>query len=542
MNLTRKNLGLGTLPGLPGIVARHKWLVLACALACACAAYVYSATRVPVYTAATQLKYQQQVDVSDPLSTDSWNFNAQQVAMELESVDSEINSPKVVQGAAATLGLSPDDSQLEASGEVVPNTAMVEISTSNTQAKKAATIANAIADAFVEVRKETERERLAAAEAVVQQKLKGYQDADSRMSSDYILLSQRLSDLQIAQAMVTGDYRVIAPASTPTAPSWPHPMRDAVLGLAFGLFAGICIAVVLEQVNVKTRSHREIAQLLQLPVLGRIPAIPKRVLAEGPMVVLREPNGPTAESLRLLRRNIETLTLDQPLMTLMVASPVAGEGKSLTVANLAVTLALGGKNVAVVDCDIRRPTLHQYFAFDNTVGLSTVLSGGVDLKAALRPFPLPMVRVATTGRPVRTRADAKTITEGSLVVLTAGDPVPSPGELLASGHFSRTLRSIEESVDLVLVDTPAFLAVSDAATIAAVTDGVLLLVDVSSATKPMLAEAREFIDHLPCRKLGVVTVRDRLQREAYGYSSADGRTRDTGSAGVRPSARVFAGD
>jgi len=506
--------------GIPGAIARRKWLVLACVLVAAGSAYAYSATRTPIYTAVTELKYEQQVDISNPLDTGSSNFNAQQVALELESVESEVNGARVIQAAAAQLGVSPADKQLTASVAVVPNTTVVKVSASSPQPRMAAAIANALAIAFVEVQKETERAKLAQAVAVVQEKLRSFKDPVTHESADYILLSQRLSDLQIAQATVTGNYLVISPAGTPTSPSSPHPKRDAALGLIFGLFAGICFAVVLEQFDTKAGSHRDVAELLQLPVLGRVPVVSKRLLAKGPMVVLLEPNSPAAESFRLLRRNLETAALEKGLSTILVASGAPREGKSLTVSNLAVSLAMGGKRVGVVDCDLRRPQLHHIFDLDNSVGLSSVLSGGAELVSALKPVKLPSAapRVLMVGKDGGADPNAKNSDGGSLVVLTSGPQASSPGELLASGRFAAVLRLLEESsVDVVLLDSPAFLAVSDAAVIGADADGVLLLVDVESATTSLLAEARDFLNKLPCHKLGVVTVRERHRGKQYGY-------------------------
>ena len=109
-----------------------------------------------------------------------------------------------------------------------------------------------------------------------------------------MLLRQRLNDLQIAEAVVTGNYRVISPAVTPTSPSWPHPLRDAALGFLFGLFAGIGLAVLVEQSDSRPRSHRDVAGILKLPVIGSVPVMKKHLLAKGPIVRLagtQQPGG-----------------------------------------------------------------------------------------------------------------------------------------------------------------------------------------------------------------------------------------------------------
>jgi succinoglycan biosynthesis transport protein ExoP len=521
MNSQPRSSGNGTPPGVLVAMGRRKWLILGCALVAAGSAFAFSTTRTPVYTAATELKYEQQVDISNPLANSSVYVNPQAVALELQSVASAVNSAQVVERAATKLGLSPGDSQLRVSTEVVPNTSVVTISASSTSARMAAAIANGFAGAFIDIQKARERQLLAQAEVVVQDKLRPFKNPVTHNSPDYLLLSQRLSDLQIAAATVTGNYEVLSSAEIPKSPSSPHPLRDGALGLVFGLFGGIAIAVAFEQVNSKPRTHGEVGELLQLPVVGRIPIVTKHQLANGPLVALNDPSGEVTESLRLLRSNLNFVALEEHISTILVTSCVQGEGKSVTASNFAITLAMTGKRIVLVDGDLRRPRLHQFFDLDNSIGLSTVVSGQTRLIEALKPVALSTIadssrnRLGANGAP---ESEVKPATGPRLVVLTAGPQVPNPGELLASRRFGDLLSELKHSaVDMVLIDSPAFLAVSDSAAIGAAVDGMLLLVNLKSATRPMMAEAREFLGQLPCRKLGVIAVGEKRSRGHYGY-------------------------
>jgi succinoglycan biosynthesis transport protein ExoP len=351
---------------------------------------------------------------------------------------------------------------------------------------------------------------------------------------------------------VTGNYRVIAEALPPESPSSPKPLRDAALGFAVGLFGGIGLAFLLEQLNTRLRSHREVAETLHMPIVARVPRLTKHTLKKGPLVVVNEPGSSAAESLRMLRSNLDFLSVDDHLSSVLVTSTVQGEGKSLTVCNLAITLAMDGRKVVVIDGDLRRPALHRYFGLGNEVGLSSVLAGRLPLAKALQRYDLPFVSWGPNGsggngsRPSAaaegplgaaglTGAGGQAGAAGSpgaagpmavaapgagksprLYVLTSGPLPPNPGEIVASKRFDAILAELKSSiVDFVLVDTPAMMPVGDAAAMATKVDGMFMLVNMESTTRTMLVEVREYLDPLPCRKLGAIVVREHLKRAEY---------------------------
>jgi Mrp family chromosome partitioning ATPase len=331
--------------------------------------------------------------------------------------------------------------------------------------------------------------------------------------------------LQIAEATATGDFVVIAPATAPAAPSSPHPTRSGVLGFGVGLVAGVIAAFVVGQFDTRIRSHRQVAEILGLPVIGRVPRIHRRSLHEGTgLVVMAEPHGSVSEALRILRSNLDWANLDQHLRSLLVTSSTKGEGKTLTMCNLAVTLARAGKRVIVVDADLRDPRVHRVFNLPNATGLTSVILGTTPLDKALLRFPQP--RTTLTGMPSQP-ADGQWSNgkwDGSLRVLTSGPLPPNPGEVVASHRFATWLREMSQSdVDYVLVDAPPILNVGDAGALAASTDGLLMVVDLEHVRRPALTDAREFLDTVPCRKVGVVTVREHIDEANYRY--AEGKAR-----------------
>ena len=513
------------------VVARWKWLIIGLTLVLGVAAFAYSIAQPKQYTATTSLKYEQQVNVADPLGSNY--INPLTVQQELAGVSSQLSDPALQARVARAVGLQASDKQLTPTAAAIANSNVVTISATAKTPGRAAAIANGYAAAFIAVSKKAAQAQLITAETVVKQQLKAYTSPASQRSTQYILLAQQLQDLQIAAATATGDYLIVSPAVPPTSPSSPHPKRTAAIGLAAGLLLGIALAFLLEQLNTSLRSHREVSEILNLPVVGRVPRIEKNAMATDPLAVVHDPGGSAAEALRLLRSNLDYLNVDGTLSSVLVTSCIRGEGKSVTVCNLAATLALGGKDVVVVDGDLRRPRVHTYFGLPNAAGLSTVVSRKTTLAEALQTYELPLSDWQAGGNGAQASGNghkpsgngsqpASLDRRGSLRVLTSGPLPPNPGELIASETFGQTVAELVAQSDIVLVDTPAFIPVSDAAAIAPRVDGVFMLVNMDGTTRPMLTEAKEFLAQLPTRKLGVIVVREKSARQDYyRYHSYD---------------------
>ena len=231
--------------------------------------------------------------------------------------------------------------------------------------------------------------------------------------------------------------------------------------------------------------------------------------------------------MRKLRSNLEFANIDGDLKSLCITSCLQHEGKSVTVCNLAISLAAAGNRVVLVDGDLRSPQVHRYLRLRNAVGLSTVLTGRSDLHATLRARSVgPSLTIADTAG----GADAASIPEPRLRVLTSGPLPPNPAEIIASKSFARLIGELRDEFDLVIVDTPALLAVGDAAATARCVDGLVFLVDLTRAKRPLLLEAAAQISQMSCRKLGLVAVGPppsrRSERDHYSYYSRDDSSLD----------------
>jgi protein-tyrosine kinase len=199
------------------------------------------------------------------------------------------------------------------------------------------------------------------------------------------------------------------------------------------------------------------------------------------VVAHSDPLSTASEAFRVLRTNLQFMGLDEPLTSILVTSASPGEGKSTNAANLAVAFAQAGVNVCLVDADLRRPTVAKLFGVENWAGLTTVIVGQGELDDALQPCQVP-----------------------GLTLLTSGPIPPNPAELLGSERMTALLKRLEERFDMVIVDTPPVLAVTDAAVLAPKVGGVVLVVRSGQVPRQQVVRAKEALEAVRARLLGVV--------------------------------------
>lgn len=211
------------------------------------------------------------------------------------------------------------------------------------------------------------------------------------------------------------------------------------------------------------------------------------------LIALRDPRSPAAEAYRTLRTNIQFSSLDRPLHSLLVTSTAPDEGKSTTLANLAVTMAQAEQRVILVDCDLRRPSLHTLFGLSNDVGLTSALLDQADA-------PLPLLATAVPG----------------LSLLPSGPLPPRPADLLGSRRMEEMITRLRAEADMVLFDTPPVIAVTDAAVLATRLDGVLLVLQAGKTRRDRAREARTLLEKVKAHIVGVVLNNARLEA-GYGY-------------------------
>lgn len=214
------------------------------------------------------------------------------------------------------------------------------------------------------------------------------------------------------------------------------------------------------------------------------------------LVTLTNPNSNISEVYRIMRTNLMFSSLGQQLKTLLITSPGSGEGKSLTSANLGVVFAQYGKSVIIVDADLRKPTQHRVFGIGNNIGLTSVMLGEVSLDNALIP-----------------------IEDIGLSVLPTGPLPPNPAELLGSERMLGILEELKEKADIVILDTPPVVAVTDAALLASRVDGVLLVLAAGKVKIEVAQKAEELLLNVRANILGSVLNMMDVDNPDYYYSS-----------------------
>jgi len=212
------------------------------------------------------------------------------------------------------------------------------------------------------------------------------------------------------------------------------------------------------------------------------------------LITLEQSKSPISEAFRTLRTNVQFTSVDTQTKKIMVTSAGPREGKSSTVANLAVSMAQAGKSVLVIDADLRNPTQHKLFGIDNLEGLSIALLQDHDFKNNFRDTAVPGV-----------------------MVLTGGPIPPNPAELVGSKRMKRLIEEASEQYDVVLIDTPPIVAVTDAAIIAQEVDGVILVLASGEVNKEYAQRAKELLDKVGAKILGAVLNKVDMKTSEYYY-------------------------
>ncbi|ANE46398.1 capsular biosynthesis protein [Paenibacillus swuensis] len=221
------------------------------------------------------------------------------------------------------------------------------------------------------------------------------------------------------------------------------------------------------------------------------------------LITESNPHSPISEAYRSLRTNIQFSAIDTSVQVVMVGSAVPGEGKSTTAANLAIVYAQEGKKVLLMDCDLRKPTVHARFAVHNRNGLTNVLSGNFTAKDIYRDTGVE-----------------------NLTVITSGPIPPNPSEMLASKKMTSLMEQFREEFDMIVLDTPPILAVTDALIVSSFSDGVLLVINSTTTKRSLVQKAKSSLDHVHANMLGVVLnnkKRADADTEYYYYYGADAK-------------------
>jgi capsular exopolysaccharide synthesis family protein len=482
------------------ILRRRKWWVAVAAALGLAASLAFSLTAHKQYSATAQLLVQPSVNASGLGAAQPQPVTQTDVQTELQLV----TSAPVQQAVRARLKSAPVVSASE-----VGQTNVISIMATSPVPSQAAMIANLYATAFVQYRQSVAERSLASAEAQLRsqisalgQQLRSFRGdttspAASALLNQQAVLKEQLAQMQVSGAVDSGDVVLVTPAQTPTSPSSPKPVQDALLGLAAGLALGLAAAFLRDNLDDKLGSKEAAEHIAGAPVLAMTPVVTSW-RRQSPLVVAAvEPTSPAAESYRSLRTSLQFARQEGRLRSIVVTSPGVGEGKTATLANLGVVFAQAGERVVLVSCDLRRPRIGEFFGVAEQAGLTSVLLGQRTLEESVLPVP----------------------GFDRLSLLPAGPVPPNPAELLHSSRAQDVFACLRERFDLVLIDSPPLLPVTDAAILSRYADATLMLAAAGQTRRGDLQRAVEKLDQVGATILGVVLNKvTRQNGRAYGYS------------------------
>ncbi len=336
------------------------------------------------------------------------------------------------------------------------------------------------------------------------------------------MLSAKAVDLALREKAYRPGAHIMETPGLPTAPVRPRKLQNIFVFALFGLFLGVCLALIQEYLDDRINSQEESDRVLHLTSLGMIPAMTD---ADARLLPLAQLANPALESYRLLRTNIQFASIDDPVRTLLVTSSSPGEGKSTTAVNLAFAMALDGKRVILVDTDLRRPSMHRRLQVPKQPGLTDVLLGNASLEDVMTP-----------------QEDVP-----NLSIITAGAQPPNPSELLNSRKFQALCTQLTDWADIVIFDSPPLLVAADGVILASQMDSTILVIEAGGTRKSDACAAVSALEQARARVLGVVhnklksSLREGYDfyayspyRYQYGATPKDGdisRTRRNGERG-----------
>jgi non-specific protein-tyrosine kinase len=498
---------------------RWWWIVVLCPMIIGALAFALSRAQTPLYSASATI----QVVANDAETGNA--YNQLMVAEQSSKIYQRyVTLRPVVDDVIAELNLPYTTDQLTSSitATVDSSSNLIYINVSDVDAERAADIANQIVPSLQKFLESSEEENqtglsteLAPYVTELNTRISEVQTQISTLNAttdegtpapavlgfmqdtlnDLTLLRDNLMAIQTGSAEIA--VKVLADAVVPQTPYTPK----LVLNVAIGIFAGLVIAggivMVLVYLDSTIKSSADFQALVGSPLLSAVTRVPRMAEGRQQLFVIDQPNSEAAESIRLLRTNVEFASAVQEIATLAVSSPASGDGKSTVAANLAVTLSQAGFVTALIDADLRRPEQHKIFQVRNDRGLSTVLS---------RPDVQWHQTVIETGLT-------------NLVLVPSGPVPPNAADLLSLKRLGEVLTDMKRLFDIVIIDTPPILPVSDALAVASHVDGMVLVCRSGRTRIDALRRATSTLQRGAVRIVGVVVNQEKTTGASNYYAS-----------------------
>ncbi len=490
-------------------VRHQKWPILLAVVVTVAAALFFTSRQVPQYTSEGRVLVR-------PKGALGISLTGSTTSIDMPTERFTATSTDVAEEVIKTYERSetPEELLSGLTVDIEPETQVLRFGYSDASPQKAQILNNAFMESYLALRIADTENLLAKQREPLQEKLNQLKRSIKSLGQqihknpENASLQSRIGSALYQQAGLETTIRgltpdpesggeVSTPASRPTTPSSPSYPRNIALAIMIGLALGLGTALLREHLSEGLKGSKDLEEAIRGPVLAAVPRVPGwRRRSETHLIARDLPKSSAAEAYRTLRTNLQYIADRDDLRVVAVTSATLGEGKTTTAANLGVTLAQTGKRVIIVSCDLRKPRLHRFFGLTNDIGVTNILRGEATLaQAAQRPEGIDSLRVLSSG------------------------PVPSnPAELLGSAEMDALLGELRLFADIVLIDTPPILAVSDSLILGPRSDGVVIVADAHNSSRGAVEHTREQLDQVGAAIIGCVFNNfDPSQAKYYPY-------------------------
>jgi succinoglycan biosynthesis transport protein ExoP len=486
------------------------FLILVTLISGVVAFFINQRTSMPIYRVTTTV-------LIEAPSTISSEYSAIVTSERLASTYAKLMTTKpIINDMAKRLGLDEVTASIQA--QPVEGTQFIDVRVEDTNPERAAAIANTLVDVFSEMNQTSQAARYTASKVNLESQL---ELMDQRIEETtlqvenfgetteelikrtqletnlneyrliYSSLLQSYEQIRLAEAQATFKILLVEPAIPPKSPARVPLVQNTALAAVVGLIGAIGIVVLIEALDDSVKGPEDVVRHLGLPILGLIIHTEDGNLP----VTAEKPRSPVAEAYRSLRTNIQFASVDYPVRSILVTSTSPEEGKTTIASNLGVVLAQGGREVVLVDADLRRPKLHIAMNLPNRRGLTSLfVQQNVHLEGVINSTKL-------TG----------------LSVITSGNLPPNPAELLGSEKMYNILSALKAEKDLVVLDTPPIMAVTDAVVLSRHVDGVILVIKPGVTKLGSAQQTIEQLRRINANLLGVVLNDVQLKHSRYAH-------------------------
>ena len=479
---------------------REHWLLVLLLVAVAVGAAVF-------YSATAQKRYEASTDILvTPVSSSDATFVG--IGLLRESSDQSrsvltaarlVSTPEVAARVGKKLKLNRSPERILSSIKVTPlgQSNIVTVEAESSRPRRAAALANAFAEEMIALRTERFQEDLTS----TIQRLRARLAAAGQGEAERAALEQRIADLSGLVGADDPTLQITSRAIVPTRQIWPRPVLSVAVALLASLLLGLGAALAIELISPKVKREDELLLEQRLPILARVPRMPKRVV-QGYLTGKAPLPGDVRESYRTLRTSLAAAGDHGFPRTILVTSASPGEGKTMTAVNLAITLSLAGQRVILCDGDLRRPMVATVFGLAaRKQGFVNVLFGEVEPEEVL-------VHAPGHGESLR-------------LLLSSPDHAHMI-DLLEPERVERALHDLRREADVVIVDSPPLTAVADALTLAGSVETVVIAARLGRTRRDKLNEARRMLAQARISPFGfVVTTRNRSRGRGYYYGSSE---------------------